>query len=248
MKEFDTFFAEMETANQDKLRSGLQVRFEIMNKDKQAAPEILKEMQEKKESFQKIWDTHGKLINEELAKTFSREMPNKECIGRISTDPGSPRFLSDSSFNLPYTKTPDEALATSIHEIIHFLWFEKWKDVYPNCEPEKDFEHPSFSWLLSEISVDPIIKSSESLAKLAKDKPAYPHFYTSEFCGATPIESFTELYSANSLNDYMTKGLEHLKNNQEQAEALVPVFNSQHAIIDRKAIQQKQGGGKDGTE
>ena len=181
-----------------------------------------KEMEEKKELFQRHWDTHQSSINEEFAKIFDYEIPNKKCIGNVNLNPISPRYIENWSFDLPHGYTASEAFSISIHEIIHFLWFNKWKKIFPNWKPQ-DFECPSFSWLLSEISVDPIIKNSELLTKLTlKNQRAYDYFYTDKFIDEkTPVEIFRKLYSENSLDQYMKKGLSILNKNYEQTQNLI---------------------------
>ncbi len=45
-----------------------------------------------------------------------------------------------------------------MHELCHFLFFEKCKEIYPNWKYE-DFDSPSLLWYLSEIIIDPILNS-----------------------------------------------------------------------------------------
>ena len=46
-------------------------------------------------------------------------------------------------------------IEVSAHEILHFLWFKKWKEVFPETGL-KEYESPHLVWRLSEI-MDPII-------------------------------------------------------------------------------------------
>ena len=47
-----------------------------------------------------------------------------------------------------------------MHELCHFLFFEKCKEIFPNWKYE-DFDSPSILWYLSEIVVDPILNSND---------------------------------------------------------------------------------------
>lgn len=55
-----------------------------------------------------------------------------------------------------------------MHECCHFLYFEKWKQLFPNINSKK-FESPYLEWHLSEI-LAPIILNDARIQKLLKRK------------------------------------------------------------------------------
>ncbi len=102
------------------------------------------------------WEKIGPAFLDELSKHFETEWPEDrdEVVGYVSVLPVYPRFLRDYSFCVGYKNVTD-MVETAAHEILHFLWFKKWKEVFPATN-EKEYESPHLTWRLSEI-MDPII-------------------------------------------------------------------------------------------
>ena len=100
------------------------------------------------------------MVSDEFLRLLSEHMETpwptqKNITGHISIMPICPRFLDTYSFTVNYRRAPAESRETIAHEIVHFLWFKKWKEVFP--EHERGFyEVPHLVWRLSEI-MDPII-------------------------------------------------------------------------------------------
>jgi len=93
---------------------------------------------------------------QELSNLFETDWPEDKpkIICYISTLPVYPRFLDKYSFAVGYRNLSD--LVESIaHEILHFIYFKKWKEVFPEINKE-EYESPHLVWRLSEI-MDPII-------------------------------------------------------------------------------------------
>lgn len=100
---------------------------------------------------------------------------NRKIIkAMISINPICPRFLNDWSFSIFYNcKKISHAMEIIMHESCHFLYFEKWKQLYPKINNKK-FESPYLEWHLSEI-LAPIILNNSKVQKLLKRKA---DFYT----------------------------------------------------------------------
>ena len=179
----------------------------------------LGEMKSKIKPFQKIWNGNEKIINDEFIRIFGSNAQTRICKAKIALGRPEPRFYSDWSFLVSSEKLPALALDNCIHEITHFLWFDKFKLVFPNWKPS-DFCAPSVPWLLSEIAVDPIVKSGK-FKNLTREKCAYEYFYDETIQGRNLIECFRELYAENSPDDFMRKGLEILKKEKELTKRLL---------------------------
>ena len=55
-----------------------------------------------------------------------------------------------------------------------------------------------------------------------KEQRAYDYFYTDKFIDEkTPVEIFRKLYSENTLEQYIKKGLDILNKNHEQSQDLI---------------------------
>jgi len=92
----------------------------------------------------------------ELPKVIEIPWPNRSISAKISLCPINPRFLNTWSMNIYFTKDETSFKKTLAHEIIHFLYFEKWKKIFPDSNP-KEFDCPHLIWQLSEILVHPIL-------------------------------------------------------------------------------------------
>lgn len=119
--------------------------------------------------------------------------------------PVFPRFLDKFEFCVGYKDTAD-SVETSAHEIVHFLWFKKWKEVFPDMEP-REYESPRLAWRLSEI-IDPIIlQCHPKISGLIKPKRwGYTSFENIKIGDVSMTEYFKKIYldSVASGDDFET--------------------------------------------
>ena len=110
-----------------------------------------------KEAIQADWSVISNDFLEILFKHFETGWPKDKntIIGYVSIMPIFPRFSDKFSFCVGYRRNTAQARETIAHEIVHFLWFKKWKEVFPEI-PRNQYESPHLTWRLSEI-MDPII-------------------------------------------------------------------------------------------
>lgn len=138
-------------------------------------------------------------INDEflklLADHFETKWPEEktEIVAYISNLPVFPRFLDDYQFCVGY-KNVDSTIEVIAHEILHFLWFKKWKEVFPMVE-RKEYECPNLVWRLSEI-MDPIIlQCHEPINKLIKPRKwGYDSFEKIYIDGVGMTDFFKSIY------------------------------------------------------
>ncbi len=120
----------------------------------------------------KIFEKRWKEIEEEffalLPRVLGTEWPkNKTITVYVSANPISPRFLDDWSFSMHYKNSSSAGVREFFaHEILHFLYFKKWKEVFPEAK-RKTFDYPHIEWTLSEI-LAPIILNNSPIKKLLK--------------------------------------------------------------------------------
>jgi len=137
----------------------------------------------------------------------------------ISINPICPRFLNDWSFSIFYNyKEISHAMEVIMHESCHFLYFEKWRNLYPKMSPKK-FESPYIEWHLSEI-IAPIILNDSRIQKLLKQKA---FFYTEhekiKIGDKTAPKYFTDLYiklsEKNDFEKIIKESYQAIKNYKE---------------------------------
>jgi len=168
------------------------------------------------------WEKIGTAFLNELVDHFETEWPEdkKEVVGYISALPAYPRFLDDYSFCIGYKDVPN-MIETSAHEILHFIWFKKWKEVFPEIE-RRQYESPHLVWRLSEI-MDPIIlQCNPKIKELIKpQKWGYKSFESIKIGDVSMIEYFKDIYlrsvgSGDSFEVTLKKLWEEAKKHEEE--------------------------------
>jgi hypothetical protein len=119
--------------------------------------------------YRKMWKKRERAILRELSRIIETDWPKKRktITADLSINPICPRFLKTWSFSLSvFPKKPSEAMMIIMHEICHFLYFKKWKEVFPNANP-RTFESPHPVWHLSEL-VAPIVLNDPGIEGILK--------------------------------------------------------------------------------
>ncbi len=130
-----------------------------------------------------------------LSEHFETPYPSRRKIIRayLSLIPIYPRWLDTWEFNVSYFR-PERAREIACHEILHFLWFKKWREVLPETRKE-ECNSPHLVWRLSEI-VDPVILNEHPVFKKYFDhkQQTYQHFQRIRIDGMQPTTYFARLY------------------------------------------------------
>ncbi len=164
--------------------------------------------------FQQIWNNNSQFINNELLKIFKKEF-DLECVAYVNLNPVWPRYLDEKCFDVNLDASHDYLLSTSVHEIIHFIWFEIWKENFPLID-RKDYDYPNLSWLISEIAIEPIFRFSKLKDISNTNNPAYDYFYTDKIENKTiAVIANTIFEQSKDINDFQYKIYSFFKNNKE---------------------------------
>jgi len=106
----------------------------------------------------------------ELSKIMERSWDGIEKITIIpAVCPISPRFIETNTFMVTYFYEKDTIFKICAHEMSHFLYFKKLKQIYP--EEQIDTEYPSKDWLLSEI-ITPLLINDNAIQQYIGQKDA----------------------------------------------------------------------------
>lgn len=154
----------------------------------------IEEMQTFSQELKDEWDKVSEVFLKALSAHFETEWPTEAKItGYVSTLPISPRFLDENSFFVGYERL-SVMIEISAHEIVHFLWFKKWKEVFPEVT-RREYERPSLVWKLSEI-MDPIIlQCHPEIKEMIKPKQwGYNSFKTKKIGDVSMTEYFKKVY------------------------------------------------------
>lgn len=141
------------------------------------------------------WGNIEGLFLKTLSDHFETGYPPRRKVIRayVSMVPIYPRWLDTWSFNVSYFN-PARVKGIACHEILHFLYFKKWMEVFPDTNPEEQ-NQPHLVWRLSEI-LDPIILNEHPILceLVGAPQSTYAEFDRIRIAGARPFTHFTRLY------------------------------------------------------
>ena len=160
------------------------------------------------DKYQKLWDKYNDSFLKILSMYLNVSLPNKDIVATVGIIPVCPRYLDEFSFSV-HDDIPDNILIeTCAHELCHFLWFQKWKKLYPNYNKD-DFESPSKIWEYSEMVVDPILNSEEFVSLFGKKtRYAYDYFYEKDGL----MDGLFNIYSQDiPIEKKIIKGFQYIK-------------------------------------
>lgn len=174
-------------------------------------------VEKNKTKYQAEWRKIEKDFFILLSEIMQIDWPkNKRIIkAMISVNPICPRFLDDWSFSIFYDyKKRSHAMEVIMHECCHFLYFEKWKKMYPKMNHKK-FESPYLEWHLSEI-IAPTVLNDQRIKKLLKQKAFfYEEHEKIKINNKKVPQYFTELYNKNkNFEQFLDKSYKVIKKNK----------------------------------
>ncbi len=163
------------------------------------------------ERYNKAWSKYNDAFFKKLTKFFDMNWPNDYDIieATVGIIPVCPRYLDKFSFSVHDGMTSDQLIETCAHELCHFLWFEKWKKLYPDCSSEK-YESPSVVWQYSEAVVDPVLEAS-GIKKIfnSKNRFSYDSFYDNY---DNLMDGLIDIYTKDhDINTKIQKGFNYYK-------------------------------------
>lgn len=145
--------------------------------------------------YQRAWDPINDPYLKVLSDHFETGYPRdrKVITAYVSIVPIYPRYVDEWAFNVS-SRNAQSVIPTSMHEILHFLYFKKWMEVFPKTK-RRELDAPYLVWKLSEI-LDPIILDDNSeIQSLLKHKHGhYPEFQKVKIGKKTLIRHFEDLY------------------------------------------------------
>lgn len=160
------------------------------------------------EKYDTFWEQYNDVYFKRLLDYFEIELPpNISTIyGNVGLLVTFPRVLSSFEFSISAFLDRRIVLGVVAHECLHFLWFYKWKQLFPNYN-EDEFEAPSLIWLYSEMVVDPILNSKGINGILNFNAKRNDYFYKGEYLDV--MNELKKIFSSNmNIDDKIRKGYE----------------------------------------
>ncbi len=165
--------------------------------------------------YQKVWDKYNDKYMAAISKTLNIDWPAdcKKIGAYVGIMPIYPRYIESRTFDVSYWLKDDKIIDITAHESCHFLYFEKWKQLFPDYN-ESEFDSPHLIWELSEMVVDPILNRPE-FQKIFNNHNffAYDYFYAGE---ATEMNKIKEIYANNTIEDAIKLSYEFMKTSRSK--------------------------------
>lgn len=163
------------------------------------------------ERYNNLWGSYNNKYIETLCRYLNTTFSADIIKVRVGLMPVNPRDVHDNSFDVDINISDEQMIDTCAHEICHFVWFNKWKELYPDCK-EEEYDD-GIVWKYSEIVVDPILNSKEINDILNINCRAYDVFYEMTDNDQLVIENLRNIYNTNdSIENKIIDGYNYIKN------------------------------------
>ena len=191
----------------------------------EAEPEINR----KAAMYNRYWAECEAQIAGALSDAFGVDCTSRYngITARVGLNPVSPRYLREQAFDIFYLNSEKGAIGLSIHEIIHFVWFDVWHKLFGDGFEE--YERPSLKWILSEMVVESIMRDPR-LSSINPYFPRengggciYPYFFDMRAGDGLILETLDRIYRSEDIQDFMRDSyaycLEHEREIRSHIEA-----------------------------
>jgi hypothetical protein len=191
------------------IKSKKNKQLEIKNEIISIRAELREKMDQALESIKINWQIVEKNVSSSLSSILQEDWLNKEITAYISLNPICPRYLDSWSFSLTYDRYDTNSIIT--HEISHFLYFKKFKKMFPDIK-NNNYESPHKEWLLSELVAVTILNDQRIKNILNKgESDYYPEHKKLMLNGELLTEIIEKLYkeyviSKNDFSEFIKKG------------------------------------------
>lgn len=163
---------------------------------------------EKVTMYSRHWAVCKDQITAALTDAFGVDCANlfNDIQCNVSMNPIEPRFLKEHCYDTFYLNSEKGAIGGGIHEIIHFVWFYVWNQLFGDSYD--DYERPSLKWILSEMVVESVMKD-ERLSSINPYFPRehggciYPYFFDMTVDGKLILDTLDAMYRRENMEDFM---------------------------------------------
>lgn len=164
--------------------------------------------------YQDIWNKYNDAYFTNLSKYLNKKWPNdlKEIVCYVGMLPFFPRNLDKQTFYINPHLNEKNLTKACAHETLHFLWFKKWQELYPETLKE-EFESPHLPWLYSEIVTSPILNNTEFQKIFEFQEKGYSYLSTLYDGKKLVMDKINKIFnSQNNIEDKIKNGYKYLKN------------------------------------
>ena len=174
--------------------------------------------------YSTLWEQYNDNYFKTLSSYLNIEWPNnlKEINATVGLIPVFPRYLDNFSFSIGIGVDNTKLLSVCAHETLHFLWFEKWKQIHPET-PRCEYDSPHFVWQYSEMVTDPILNNKPFSKIFDFNERGYDSFYELEDGSFKVMDKLRDIYSKDiPIEEKIDNGFNYINRvlNQDKAEKI----------------------------
>lgn len=176
-------------------------------------------LQNKFEASQSTWLENKEIVNTIYSKVFGIDCFSilNNIIAEISLNPICPRNLRNNSFSFFWNADNNNFLRTTLHEMIHFIWFYIWQQHF--TDNTEEYENPHIKWILSEMVIDTIIKYTEIgnlYPEPYKHHLAYEYFYDMKIDNIPILNIVAKIKEkSHNIEEFMERAYEYCLENED---------------------------------
>lgn len=176
------------------------------------ASEITQKIELLQETFSRLQEGFLTEMIDLFQLNWPTEQKQIEClVGCLSS---YPRNVMTKQFFISYEKELDFLMMASLHEINHFVLFEKWKAMHGYNNPFEPL-YPDTLWFLEEMAVDPTLNTERMQSVAPYPQKAYEQFYVPLENGKSPEDILIEIYqNSNSIEEFLNTSYRWIEKNK----------------------------------
>lgn len=202
-----------ERLNQSKDKSKTIKSF-FSEQEKKFLPVMISEQK----GFQDSWDKINDKVFSALEEIHETKFPAEVFSARVTLNPICPRNLNANRFDIYFGMAHGIMKTVVAHELSHFIFFAKFKEIFPKLKPEER-ESPNIIWKLSE-SVPAVIFNDKRILKIfepVQGAVVYNSITKIDIDGKPLLETLQEFYDKRkSFEDFIRKSYEFFKLHEKE--------------------------------
>jgi hypothetical protein len=179
-------------------------------------------LKKQRDRFQTEWDGISNKVMEVFTEVIEQGWSDIDTIihARVSLNPICPRFIKTRTFDVYYKQDAERMKATAIHELLHFIYFEKWKSIFPETKP-REFDYPYLVWHLSEM-VPRVILNEKRFQNIFKHEHSSYKVYEQAIIEDRPLLSYLQAFYDQKTNfeDFVRKSWQFVQAHKKEIKAL----------------------------
>jgi len=180
-------------------------------------------LENKISSFQKEWNKINDDVMKALSEIVKLDWPNsdKEFTARVTLNYICICLIKKRVFDVYYKQDTLEMKETCIHEILHFIYSEKFMKVFPEAKINDLANPPKLAWHLLEI-VPEILLNDNRIQIVFKNKFESYKEYRNLKINGKPLLSYIQAFydKRKNFEEFLKESYEFLKKHEKEIKSI----------------------------